>query len=259
MTGIETGAVTGEVMRSPLANLRDLGGLSVAAGTVRPGVLWRADDLTLSPRDEVVGLRDRGVRVVLDLRSATESERTSGDHAAALGLDCHRLSLLEMDADPVALAAMLADIATAHDVGRWYAAMAERGAATIVRGLELVAANPGATLFHCVAGKDRTGIFAAAVLCVLGADDDVIVEDYARTDDVIDAVFARLASSAGTDHQAFDVIDTAHPLLRAPADSMRSMLDSLDRTYGGFAALLQEAGLDDELTDTLHDRLVERG
>lgn len=254
MTGVETGDVT----RSVLANLRDLGGLRVTAGTVRAGMLWRADDLSLSPRDEVVDLHARGVRVVLDLRSMTESERSSGEHALAVGFDCHQISLLEAEADPVAMASMLGEIATADDMGRWYATMAELGAATIVRGLELVAANPGATLFHCAAGKDRTGVFAAAVLSVLGADDAVIIEDYARTDDVIEAVFARLALNAGTDRQyVLDVIDVGHPLLRAPADSMRAMLGHLGRAHGGFTALLREAGLDTELADTLRSRLVE--
>jgi protein-tyrosine phosphatase len=151
---------------------------------------------------------------------------------------------------------MLAGIATPHDVGRWYATIAEQGAPSMVRGLELVATSPGATLFHCVAGKDRTGIFAAAVLSVLGADPDVIAADYARTDDVVDAVFARLAASAGLDPRALDAMDPEHPLLRAPADSMRSMLDVLDADHGGFAALLREAGLDDELAESLRQRLV---
>ncbi len=255
MTGLETGDVT----RSLLANLRDLGGLRVLAGTVRSGVLWRADDLSLSPRDEVVDLHARGVRVVLDLRSVTESERSTGEHALAVGLDRHQISLLETDADPVAMASMLGDIATADDMGRWYATMAEQGAASIVRGLELVAANPDATLFHCAAGKDRTGVFAAAVLSVLGADDDVIIEDYARTDDVIEAVLARLAPNAGTEHEhVFEMIDAGHPLLRAPADSMRAMLSHLGRAHGGFAALLRQVGLDTELADALRHRLVER-
>lgn len=253
MTSVETGDVT----RSVLANLRELGGLRVDAGTVRAGVLWRADDLSLSPRNEVVDLHARGVRLVLDLRSTTESERSSSEHAHAAGLDHHQISLLETGADPVAMASMLGDIATADDMGRWYATMAEQGAATIVRGLELVAASPGATLFHCAAGKDRTGVFAAAVLSVLGADDDVIIEDYARTDDVIEAVLARLAPNAGTEH-VFDVIDAGHPLLRAPADSMRAMLSHLGRAHGGFAALLRQVGLDTELADALRHRLVER-
>jgi protein-tyrosine phosphatase len=225
---------------------------------VRSGVLWRADDLSLSPRDEVVDLHARGIRVVLDLRSMTESERSSGEHALAVGLECHQISLLETDADPVAMASALGDITTADDMGRWYATMAEQGAAAIVRGLELVAANPGATLFHCAAGKDRTGVFAAAVLSVLGADDDVIVEDYALTDDVIAAVLARLAPNAGTDHHlVLDVIDSGHPLLRAPAGAMRAMLAHLGQAHGGFTALLREVGLDTELADALRHRLVE--
>lgn len=166
MTGVETGDVT----RSVLANLRDLGGLRVTAGTVRAGMLWRADDLSLSPRDEVVDLHARGVRVVLDLRSMTESERSTGEHALAVGFDCHQISLLETEADPVAMASMLGDIATADDMGRWYATMAELGAATIVRGLELVAsrtrrldeghARPprtGTRRFHRTAAGGRIG------------------------------------------------------------------------------------------------------
>jgi len=257
MSGIEKATATGRTTR--LANLRDLGGLRVRGDRVRTGVLFRADDVSRSPDDELTDLHGRGVRIVLDLRSLPERELSPGTSETS-GIECVHLPLLDVAVDPVAMASVSSDIATPDDMGRWYATIAEQSAVSIVRGLEIIASQPHATLFHCAAGKDRTGIFAGAVLSVLGADADVIVEDYARTADVIDAVFARLAPHLDVDRGTpLDLVDADHPLLGAHPDTMTAMLGHLDRAHGGFAALLGDAGLDSRLTESLRTRLLSAG
>jgi hypothetical protein len=241
----------------PLANLRDLGGLAVAGGSVRVGALWRSDDVTVAPPHELAALRDCGVHTVLDLRSPAERDRTPDLGQLTDGFDHHRLALTEFVADPLALAARLADVTTPARLGEWYAALAEESAAILVRGLDLVAASAGSTLVFCSAGKDRTGIFAAAVLSVLGADDDVIVEDYCLTDGRIADVFVRLGQAHGIDATAMArLIDPDSPLLRAPAEAMTTLLELLRERYGGFVSLLGRAGLSLGTVAKLRDRLV---
>ena len=60
-----------------------------------------------------------------------------------------------------------------------YLAMLRFAKAPIARALETLAASPGAAVFHCAAGKDRTGVLSAVVLGALGVVDADIVEDYA--------------------------------------------------------------------------------
>lgn len=255
MSGLDNATANERSVR--LANLRDLGGLPVGDDRVRTGVLFRADDVSRSPHDELVDLHDRGVRVVLDLRSLPERELSPGASDAS-DIETVHLPLLDVAADPASMASMLSDIETPGDMGRWYATIAEQSAPSIVRGLQIIVSHPDATLFHCAAGKDRTGVFAGAVLSVLGADTDVIVEDYARTAEVIDAVFARLATHVDVDRAAtLDLVGVGHPLLSAHPDTMSAMLGHLDHEHGGFTALLGDAGLDSQLTHRLRDKLLD--
>lgn len=246
-----------EQLSSPLANLRDLGGLPVGSGTVRQGVLWRADDLTLAPLAELRNLRGRGVTTVLDLRSPTERARTDWTVVPAAGLERHELPFFDLPIDPASMVDHWSDVTSADALGRRYAVMARDAAPAIVRGIEIVVDAP-ATVFHCSAGKDRTGVFAAVVLACLDADREVIVADYTRTSAVMPAVLARMATAFGggvADIEQF--IDLDSPLLRAPAEAMETMLDELDVDQGGVVALLHQHGLTDDLLERLRQNLVD--
>lgn len=73
----------------------------------------------------------------------------------------------------------------------WYATIAADGAARLADLVRLFAAPTARpALVHCTAGKDRTGIVAACVLDLLGADKDTIVDDYTRTRHALDATRA---------------------------------------------------------------------
>jgi hypothetical protein len=64
-----------------------------------------------------------------------------------------------------------------------YRHMLTKRRALLVEALEAVATAPGAVVFHCTAGKDRTGVVAAVLLSVVGVADDAIVDDYGRSRD----------------------------------------------------------------------------
>ncbi len=96
------------------------------------------------------------------------------------------------------------------------------------------------------------------MLSVLGADDDVIVEDYVATEERMPGVLARLAAAHGVDLSAMgDLIDPDSPLLRAPGEAMATMLEVLRTRHGGLAALLRAAGLSADTVAVLRERLVD--
>jgi len=251
-----------ETVWSPLANFRDLGGLRVAEGIIKPHLLFRSDDLSLSPSEELHSLVDTGLRTVLDLRSPAEQGMRPHFRLGAFGIEHLSLSLIDDAVDPQTAAQRLTEIVTPHDLGKWYAQMVEAAAKTIVQGLQIVSIADGSVLFHCAAGKDRAGIFSAAVLSVLRAEIDTIIEDYARTDLVIGKVLVRLANafrdnSAGEHSQwSTENFRSESPLLRAHPDSAKSMLDELTARHGGFLNLLRTAGLTSEIQDALTLKLV---
>jgi protein-tyrosine phosphatase len=250
----------------PLVNLRDFGGIRVEGGSVRPAVLWRADDLTISPREEVAALTALGLSSVLDLRSTPEVAHSPHRLAGELGVAAHHLPLAEMAVHPLALIEVAPSMTSPADVGRWYAGLVRSHIHEVAEGLEVIGGSTGGVLFHCAAGKDRTGILAAVVLQLLGADRSVIVEDYARTEQNLSAIFDRLAHSAygrssRSEIESDDARRTAeffsskHPLLSAPADSMDSMLTELGGA-SGLINLLKQQTNPDRLAENLHNKLV---
>jgi protein tyrosine/serine phosphatase len=109
-------------------------------------------------------------------------------------------------------------------------------------------------VFHCTAGKDRTGMVAALVLSLVGVDDAVIIEDYILTDDRMTLVMERIR--AGGDFPE-PLAPVSERIARAEASSMQTFLDALSRTQGGAEGWARAAGLRDEVGDTLRELLVE--
>lgn len=252
-------APAGAVPLSPLVNLRGFGGLPVAGGRVREGVLWRSDDICMATGEQVSELAGLGLRAVIDLRSAEELEFTGRGPCQGHPIGHHHIPLTEQVTDPEAMSRMFRSIRTAGDVGLWYAQLFRLQARPIVRALRVIADTAGGVLFHCAAGKDRTGVLAAAVLSCLGADRQTIVADYAATHTNIAAILDRLArhrQHGGSKGGVFARY-AGHPMLGAEAENMRAMLEALDGD-GGVVTVLHAAGYDDELDRVLKARLVER-
>lgn len=242
---------------TPLVNLRDMGGLPVHDGALRAQLLWRADDVAKAPQTQLAELAGQGLGVIIDLRSASELEQSGRGASTALSLTHCHLPLTERVGTPAELAAIFGSIRTATDVGSWYAELFHTRRASLVAALEIIADSEQGVLFHCAAGKDRTGVLAATVLSVLGASDEVIIEDYAATAANLPAILDRLAlrNTEGSQQQGAS-FDPQHPMLGALPDSMAQMLRQL-RADGGVRSLLSNAGLQPVVVDKLRERLVE--
>jgi len=166
---------------STVFNFRDLGGYPAADGrTIRWGRVYRSDGLHRLVDTDLAAFAEVGVRTVLDLRRPDELAN-DGRIADSLGLDYHNVNFHpelwpEHDLGPEDMPRYLADR---------YAEMADaalNGSNAVGPALRLlVRADTAPIVFHCAAGKDRTGVLAALVLGLLGVDDDVIADDYALT------------------------------------------------------------------------------
>ena len=165
-----------------LNNLRDLGGYEAGEGrAVLWGRVFRSDCPALANADEWEALRGLGVTTLVDLRSS--AERFSKPVDAPEGMAYHHCPLLgergsaatEADASREYMKSMSLD----------YAEMMERSIDGVVRVLQVVLAavrDGGSVDFFCTAGKDRTGMIAATILCLCGVCDDDIVADYCLTE-----------------------------------------------------------------------------
>jgi protein-tyrosine phosphatase len=161
-------------------NFRDLGGYRAADGrTVRWGRLFRADDLCRLDDGDLARLGELGVRTVVDLRRPEEVERGGRIPPAAYTyLHVHVVH----PNWPVAHDFPSPEARVGYLLDR-YLELAEQGGEGI--GLALcTVADPAAApvVFHCIAGKDRTGLVAAFTLHALGVSDDDVADDYALSE-----------------------------------------------------------------------------
>lgn len=161
-----------------LVNVRDLGGLRLSGGGLTPtGVFFRSesiDAVTAGGWEDLWGL---GVRTIVDLRQPRERVQ---DRNARPGW----VTTTEVDLDGLEHESFWKDywdnglVATALYYTPHLRALPERAGAALAA---IVDAPGGGVLFHCVGGRDRTGMIAMLLLAAVGADPEEIVDDYLAT------------------------------------------------------------------------------
>ncbi|MBX6387918.1 MAG: tyrosine-protein phosphatase [Frankia sp.] len=240
-------------------NARDLGGLpTLDGGRTRPGVLLRSDTpQELTPTD-VARLRSEfGLRTVLDLRAQEEAQAEGRGLLAHEPVDYHNLSFLTgrwvMPSDPSYV--QLVRSRGTEDRVQHYLDYLRLAGDQVARAVQLVATeDSGPTLFHCAAGKDRTGVLAALILSLVGVERDIVIDDYVASNERIHRVEARLARLPSYARG----LDTRTDLdqLRVRPDVMAGFLAGVDEIWGGPVGWARHAGLPEAHLTALRQRLV---
>nr|WP_222131625.1 tyrosine-protein phosphatase [Pseudonocardia sp. C8] len=232
-----------------LVNARDVGGLPLeGGGRVRRGVLLRTEALEgLSPGDVARLTGEYGVVQVLDLRKDEEILVHGPGALADAGITVHRLSFIpetgrglpeiDDDADPM--------------VGHYLAYLGDRAGNVVAGVRRLAEQETGATVVHCAAGKDRTGVLVALVCSAVGVPRADVVADYALSATRIEALFRRWTAGRGEPMPPSADLDRHRPR----AEVMETFLRLLDERHGGPVGWLQENGLTGDELARLRSRL----
>lgn len=230
-------------------NLRDLGGYRTADGrSVRWGVLYRSDHLaSLSARD----LRQLGqleLAVLVDFRSGAEKAASPNRLPRGHAIRVVELPLFDDDASSAMGTTLRARIARGDLTGIDAAALLVEANQRLVTEFtpvyrqfiaELLAARGAPLLFHCTAGKDRTGFAAAIVLRLLGVPEEAIVADYMRSQTYSvaarrrDLLLLRLIKGPA-------ITALVRALLGVEAAYLQAAFEAIDRTYGSFEAYTRD-------------------
>ena len=223
-------------------NFRDLGGYVGAGGRrVRRGLVYRSDHLAFVTDRGVSSIDALGLRTVLDLRMPNERERQPSrlppgpvvQHPNPRGADgAAQVEILEE------VRAGRVTSVTEQDMADMYLSMLDEATemfAAVVRAVAAPEALP--VLFHCAAGKDRTGLAAALLLRLVGVDDDTIVRDYELTTHYRSA--HRIAELRPELERVGVSIEAIVSMITAPPAAMRAALAWLDGV-GGVEAYLTE-------------------
>lgn len=215
-------------------NVRDLGGYPTPDGCTPYGRFIRADNMVGLTEADLETLYQAGVRTVIDLRTPGERERQPGSFENWRDVRVVPCSLLGESLDSFT--------GFMRSLGENYSEMIVRDRDHYRDLFEIILSENqrGGILFHCTAGKDRTGVTAALLLGLAGCEDADIVADYALTD-----IYLRPKVKLFLQHNP-----NADPaLFRAPMESMDRFTAFVRKEFGSARGYLKSLGFSDEDLD----------
>ena len=236
-------------------NFRDLGGYPTVEGKeTRWNTLFRADGLyRLRSAGDIARVRELQLRSVIDLRTQREQDDQGIFPTAEISVTFHHLSIVDVTWSN----SETPDITDPVEFLVWgYRDMLEIGSSRFAEAMRVLSqATALPAVFHCAAGKDRTGVLAALVLASLGVDDEHICADYGLTRD------AMLRWSSWTKQyqpELAERLTTIPPVfLAADPEAMRIILTELHDKYGSVANFVREIGVESETITSLKHLLLE--
>ena len=239
-------------------NFRDVAGTgegypTADGGRVRRGVFYRSNELQLTGED-AAALADLGITTIHDLRSSMEVE-AHPDAEVPGATWVH----VEVTGIPTEMINGLADRDAAERVMRAvYVAFVESPAAraSYARLLRDLATEPAPHLFHCTAGKDRTGWAAALLLELAGVDRATIMADYLLTNEVSSATRTKYLAMIA-EHLGSAKVDVYEPTMVVDESYLAAAYERAEALYGSVDGYLRDGlGLDDDLLAALGSRLL---
>jgi len=227
-------------------NFRDVGGYRTADGQwVKPGLIFRSDQLNrLSDRD-LAAIDALGPSLVVDLRTQSERDRepdripprgralvldVAADASGTLGGDMRQAqAAIASGRGAEMLVSANRDFVTLPSARAAYTALLRR----------LIDGGQEPVIYHCTAGKDRTGWATAVILTLLGVPRETVMEDYLRSNAYLqaknDATMKALAASGAGINPAF-----LEPVLTVRPEYLQSAFDEVDRKYGSMEAYARD-------------------
>ncbi|MBI2765015.1 MAG: tyrosine-protein phosphatase [Chloroflexi bacterium] len=228
-------------------NVRHIGGYPTRHGGHTSRHLIRAASLHRLTEAGISSLREAGVRTVVDLRSQVERQDMATPDLSGAGIAHVVAAVFEQDASPVGLEAEFPGFAQV------YQRFLDTGAPAYRVLFETIAATEGGLLFHCAAGKDRTGVAAALLLEVAGVEHRHIVADFSRSAELLKpqlALWRGRMAERGIDEAR------AAALMASNAEDMAATLGYIGEQWGGAGGYLAGIGVTSLVLERVRKRMT---
>jgi protein-tyrosine phosphatase len=225
---------------SGVRNFRDLGGYKTVDGrTVRWGLLYRSDGLHKLTDADLISLSALGLHQIVDFRSQFEKERETDRLSDELSMRVVEIPILDNSTEKFRgsrkeLVQNLKKIDAAEFMLHANVEFASRFTPEIRQFIDVLLSSEGRPiLFHCTAGKDRTGFAAAILLRLLGVPHDVVMEDYLLTNQYFytshrwNLVLLRFLRGK-------QFTNTIRGFMLAKHEYLSAAFETIDRTHGSF-------------------------
>lgn len=215
-------------------NFRDMGGIRTVDGRyVRWGRLFRSDDMPNLTDADLEYLSTIPLRTVVDFRSAEEIAKApdrlprSVVNAAALSIDPGSIiELASGDKKPY----VAGPFQMMQDLNRLL--VSEPAIVEIYKEFFALVQDESKLplMFHCSAGKDRTGMAAALILSALGVDRQIIIRDYLASNDYLSDKYAPIVA----EHPESQALMEVH------REYIEAGFDEIERRYGTVSNYLEK-------------------
>lgn len=184
-----------------------------------------------------------GIATVIDLRSPAEIAQSPNPFADGAGPAYLNIGVVDD--------ASMRKLGEASEMLERYMIMINQRQEAFRDVFTAMADAEGGVLFHCFAGKDRTGLVAAMLLSVTGVDAEHITADFGETDVQLAGRYARWIAEAEPERRA-----EMREELRCPPERILGVLEYVQGRWGGVDGYLEAAGVSPERIDRLSSKLA---
>jgi protein-tyrosine phosphatase len=224
-----------------LYNVRDLGGYPAGGRRLKWGLLYRAGDLYKAGPQAKTYLENLRIRTIVDFRDSNERTEAPDEELSTV----EKVYVLSIYAGSMLDFAEIKTGGAGEELMRQlYIGLVSEFRSQYRRFFSILSEPENSPLlFHCSAGKDRTGVGAALLLSALGVDREIIIRDYLLSREYIKGKYRDWL----TDAPHLEPLMTVHP------DYIRAAFDHIELNFGGIDRYLrEELGADADLLRSLY-------
>jgi protein-tyrosine phosphatase len=250
-----------------ISNFRDLGGYPADEGRqVKWGALYRAGTLAHSSNADLQGLEQLNLKTLIDFRSAAEKEQEPNRLPDPVGFSVVEIPTLD-DGNKAMVGEIMERIETGNfeglnpnqmmlDANRQFASTFTPQFRQFIETVQ--EANGAPIVWHCTAGKDRTGFAAAILLRILGVPQNMVMQDYmASKQHALEARKSQLLLLRLFKGQ--EAADKLAVLMGVEEAWLKAAFEEIDSTWGSFDNYVREAlALTDRDIGQLKENLLSR-
>ncbi len=217
-------------------NTRDLGGFRTAVGSfTKCFSMIRSDVMKYASEADIGLLKGKKITTIIDVRTQKDAQKAPCSLSAVEGLQYWNIPIQEGSSVPSsqdAVSDSYMRIAASENMGNIFKTMV---------------AAPNGVLFHCTAGKDRTGIISAILLLLVSVSEEDIIGDYMETKECNAPRFELI-------HKNFPDLDMS--VIIPQRQYMEEFLTKFQEKYGNVQHYLHLLGLNDDEISCLKDKLA---
>lgn len=246
-------------------NFRDLGGLSTKDGkTVRKGLIYRSDNLSKLETDDFAAFNALRIATVYDLR--TDHEIKGKEDRLPANVRYMHTPVVQDNAGEIkglkkrVLNGEITEQQAKDMTAKFYADAVTANIGSVKEILKQITGSDQPVLYHCSAGKDRTGIISALILSILNVDRQVIVDDFmlsnyyrrGRAEKTLGKAKLGRIIKPKLNMDAIEVLSTVDESF------INATFNAIDSTYGGIEPFIEnELGIDKVARRILIEKLTD--